>query len=264
MRFLEKYKSKLRYLNYAKSTIASYESSLYNFFKDTDVRDPYNVTTKQIVAYLEGRKYTSISQQNQYIGSLKAYAKHFLGKSNVHLSKIKRPRKTHTLPKVIDKSILIPEIDHITNLKHQAALSLLYSTGIRAAELLSLRPADIDSTRMMIRIDQGKRNKDRYVPLSTTVLVRLRRYFCRYNPTTFLFEGCKPNTKYSYTSLNKICRQYLGCTPHTLRHSLATSLVENGTNLRIIQAILGHSSPKTTQIYTHVSKAALNHVQLPI
>lgn len=156
------------------------------------------------------------------------------------------------------------------NIKHKTMLSLIYSCGLRRSELLHLKPADIDSKRNIVFIRQSKGRKDRIVPLSLKILVMLRDYYITYNPKTWLFEGQNINEQYSEQSLQSVLKQALfktkinkPVTLHWLRHSYATHLLESGTDLRYIQELLGHSSSKTPEIYTHVSTKSLQQIKSP-
>jgi site-specific recombinase XerD len=265
MKILKIFEEKLRYKNYSPRTIDMYRSYLSNFLKDSCIKDPYQVTTNQIIRFLESYNFTSTSQQNQYIGSLKLFAKYILNKKNIHLSKIERPRSEKKLPRVIDGDYIKNKLLQINNLKHRAILTLTYSIGLRVSEVVNLKIEDIDSKRMLIYIKNAKGKKDRIVPLSKTVLELLREYFKEYKPVDYLFNG-QNKLKYSTGSCQKIYKKYidLSTSIHTLRHSSFTNLLENGTDLRIIQKIAGHSSSKTTEIYTHVSNKMLSRVNLPI
>jgi site-specific recombinase XerD len=153
----------------------------------------------------------------------------------------------------------------IQNLKHKAILTLTYSVGLRVSEVVNLKIEDIDSKRMLIHIKNAKGRKDRLVPLSPNVLNLLREYFKQYRPVEYLFNGQTSN-QYSIGSCQKIYKLYIdqNSSIHTLRHSSFTNLLENGTDLRIIQKIAGHSNVKTTEIYTHVSNQILQKVNLPV
>ena len=149
-------------------------------------------------------------------------------------------------------------------------LSLLYSGGLRIGELLALKPTDINSERMMIRVESGKGGKDRYTLLSQTTLNDLRNYYRAYKPKTLLFEG-DDHGPYSASSVRKILKRACQAanikrrvTPHTLRHSFATHLLEQGTDLRTIQTLLGHNNIKTTETYTHVANTVVNTVKNPL
>lgn len=265
MKILEIYGKKLRFKGYSKRTIDTYSCYLERFLIGQNIYDPYQVSIKNIKNYLESEKYSSISQQNQIIGSLKLFAKYILGKKSIHLDNIERPKKEKKLPRVIDNSILKTKLNGIINIKHRAILSLGYSCGLRVSEVIDLKIEDIDSDRMLIHIRNAKGRKDRVVPLSENILALLRDYYLRYRPNVYLFNG-QSNLKYSTTSCNSIFKKYIDSTGsfHILRHSCFTHLLESGVDLRIIQKIAGHSSSKTTEIYTHVSNNLLSKIKLPI
>lgn len=147
---------------------------------------------------------------------------------------------------------------------------VIYSGGLRISELINLRVKDIDSDRMQIRISQAKGKKDRYTLLSNKTLLILRKYFTEYKPKEWLFEG-ESSGQYSTTSVEKILKKALiatgikkRITVHSLRHSFATHLLESGTDLRYIQNLLGHSSSKTTEIYTHITTKGLDKIVNPL
>jgi site-specific recombinase XerD len=265
MKILKIFEEKLRYKNYSERSITLYVSYLSFFLKEERIKDPYQITTNRIVIFLENKSYTSISQQNQYIGCLKLFAKYILNKKDIHLSKIERPKSEKKLPQVIDGDHIKEQLSKITNLKHKTILTLTYSVGLRVSEVVNLRIEDIDSKRMIIHIKNAKGRKDRIVPLSQRVLELMREYWREFKPNEYLFNG-QSGGKYSIQSCQKIYKKYIDekSSIHTLRHSSFTNLLESGTDLRIIQKIAGHSSSKTTEIYTHVSNQLLSKVNLPI
>ena len=265
MQVLNVFEKRLRLKNYSERTIKTYLFYSKQFLINTNVKDAYQLTTKELISYLESYNYTSISQQNQVINALKLFYKCILNRADIHLSKIERPRKEKHLPQVIDCDLIISKINAITNLKHKAILQLTFSVGLRVSEVVSMKIKDIDSTRMLISVIDAKGHKDRIVPLSPVVLETLRSYYKEYRPKEYLFNG-QFDLKYSARSCQEIFKKYIDNKSHfhVLRHSSATTLLENGTDLRIIQKILGHSSSKTTEIYTHVSKQLLSKVKLAI
>jgi site-specific recombinase XerD len=265
MRILKIFQEKLRYKNYSENSINLYASYLKNFLEIINIKDPYQIRTQQIISFLETYQYSSTSQQNQYIGTLKLFAKHILGKKDIHLVKIERPRSEKKLPRVIDSEFIKSKLNQIENLKHRTILTLTFSVGLRVSEIVNLKIEDIDSKRMLIHIKNAKGKKDRIVPLSQTVLELLRQYWKEYRPEHYLFNG-QTGQQYSVGSCQKIYKKYIDSNSsiHALRHSAFTALLESGTDLRIIQKIAGHSSSKTTEIYTHVSNQMLNKVVLPI
>jgi site-specific recombinase XerD len=175
------------------------------------------------------------------------------------------------LPVVLSRDEVLDFLRAVRNLKHRAMLTTLYATGLRASELVSLRGGDIDSRRMVIRVQQGKGRKDRYVMLSLQLLDLLREYWRKYRPTEWLFPGQDPRRHVDRRVTVKICaavarraRLRKKVTPHTLRHTFATHLLENGTDIRTIQALLGHRSLRTTALYTFVSLKKVVATQSPL
>jgi integrase/recombinase XerD len=186
------------------------------------------------------------------------------------IDSIHRPRKEHKLPNVLSKEEVKQILEAPRNLKHRAMLSLIYACGLRRGELLNLKPNHIDSKRKLLIIHQSKGKKDRVIPIGDRLIELLRDYYKAYRPKKWLFEGQNPGSQYSPTSLQQVlkralkhCNIHKPVTLHWLRHSYATHLLENGTDLRYIQEILGHKSSKTTEIYTHVSTKCLQNIKSP-
>jgi integrase/recombinase XerD len=255
---------KLIYLKYSERTIKVYLYYIQKFIESVGNKQIVHLSSKDFQTYLDRFKFTSVSQQNQVINAIRFLYKYGLNKKYDKVS-FKRPRSEKKLPKVIDKQFLLDQISKIDNLKHKAIISLAFSTGMRVSEVINLKIEDIDSKRMLIHIRNGKGRKDRMVPLSEKMLFLLREYFTQYNPKVYLFNG-QGKEQYSSASCNAIVRKYIGKDYHfhLLRHSCFTSLLESGTDLRIIQKVAGHSSSKTTEIYTHVSNRILQNIPLPL
>lgn len=255
---------KLIYLNYSDSTRNTYIHYIKQFLHSIKDKQVIHCNSKDFQSYLDNYNFTSISQQNQIINAIRFLYKYGLNKKYDKVS-FKRPRKEKKLPRVIDKGLLLDKISKIKNLKHQAILSLAYSTGMRVSEVINLKIEDIDSKRELIYVKNAKGRKDRVVPLSDKILILLRKYFIKHKPKEFLFNG-QYKKQYSSTSCNKLVKKYIGSDYHfhLLRHSCFTSMLESGVDLRIIQSIAGHNSSKTTEIYTHVSKNLISKVTLPI
>jgi site-specific recombinase XerD len=187
------------------------------------------------------------------------------------IDRIPYPKTVKALPHVLDKSDVRRIIEAAVNLKQKAMLMVTYSAGLRARETSRLRITDIDSKRMLIRVDQGKGNKDRYTLLSQVALETLREYWKEYRPKVWLFPGLNPEhyVSVSYIQVGfKRAKTKAGITKpatcHTLRHSFATHLLEDGVDLHTIQVLLGHSSIRTTTVYLHVSKKNLAKVVSPL
>ena len=175
------------------------------------------------------------------------------------------------LPVVLSRDEVFGFLSAVRNLKHRAMLTTLYATGVRASELVGLRIGDIDSRRMVIRVQQGKGRKDRYVMLSPKLLDLLREYWRKYRPAVWLFPGQDRSRHVDRRVPVKICaaaarRAHLRkkVTPHTLRHTFATHLLESGTDIRTIQALLGHRSLRTTALYTFVSMKTVLGTRSPL
>ena len=254
---------KLKYLNYSDKTIKSYLFYIQQFLNTIEI-PPSRIISNDFQNYLNNYKFTSISQQNQVINAIRFFYKDVLNKKYDKVS-FKRPKSEKKLPKVIDGEFIKKKLTNIQNTKHRLILTLTYSVGLRVSEVVNLKIDDIDTNRMLIHIRNAKGKKDRIVPLSKRVLDLLAEYIDKYNPKEYLFNGMK-SIKYSISSCQKIYKKYIDgeSSIHTLRHTSFTNLLENGTDLRIIQKIAGHSSSKTTEIYTHVSNTILNKVKLPI
>jgi len=258
---------------FALNTIKVYKSQLVYFFKYFENRNNYeDITQAEIenyLYYLIKKFQISISKQNQIINAIKCYYEHVLKKEKT-IYNIQRPNKAITLPNVLSKTDVAKLLNSPGNLKHKAILTTIYSAGLRISEALNLRVQDIDSHQGHIFIKAGKGKKDRFTVLSPKLLELLRLYYAKYKPAYWLFEG-QEGGKYSASSIQKILRRAVSATnvnafttPHTLRHSFATHLMQDGVNMRIIQRLLGHSSSKTTEIYTHIININNKVVQSPL
>jgi len=265
--FLKKLELKRYALNTAKTYVSMFEKFINHYKTNQLLQLGENEIRDYIYILIKENK--SNSYINQMINSIKFYYEIVEGMPN-RFYEIDRPIKEHTLPKVISKEEVKLMIREAGNIKNKCIISLLYSAGLRRAELINLKIEDIDSKRMIIRIKNAKGKKERNTLLSETVLLDLREYFLKWRPTNYLFEGVKGG-EYSATSISKIVKNAASkakiknnVTPHTLRHSFATHLLESGVDIRYIQTILGHNSIKTTTIYTHVATNILNTIKNPL
>lgn len=266
------YIEKLSRKRYSPNTIKTYKTYMKSFVEAFNDCNLETITTREINDYLLNLIHTkqiSHSQQNQRINAIKFYYEQVLGNRREYYN-LNRPKKEKKLPNILTVEEVELILKHCKNLKHKCILMTLYSGGLRRSELINLKISDIDSKRMLIRISQSKGNKDRNTLLSEKLLMLLRDYYKFYKPKHWLFEG-QGGGPYSATSIANIFKKALKearidkhATPHTLRHSFATHLLEQGINLRYIQEILGHSSIKTTQIYTHVSSDQLTKIKNPL
>ncbi|MDX1363536.1 MAG: tyrosine-type recombinase/integrase [Arenibacter latericius] len=267
----EEYLLKLELKRYAKSTVRTYVFFFEMFINHCKHKDLQTIDEIDIRAFLQQliQRNVSNSYLNQAINAIKFYYEVVMDMPN-RFYEIERPRREFKLPKVISKVEVLSLIENANNLKHKCIISLLYSSGLRRSELLNLKLADVDSKRMLIRVEGSKGNKDRHTLLSQTVLEDLRLYFREWKPREYLFEGQKGG-RYSPQSVLKIVKEAAlkakvrqSVTPHVLRHSFATHLLESGVDLRQIQVLLGHGSSKTTEIYTHVATNTFKNIKNPL
>lgn len=224
---------------------------------------------KHYVLYLFDEKSCSHSYVCQLISAYKVLMT-TMGKRKQEVQ-MPRPKRTQLLPKVLSPSEVMHLLSVLDNVKHKAILYTIYASGLRVSEVASLKLTDIEEQRMLIRVEQAKGAKDRYTLLSETGLGYIQKYIKQYQPQYWLFEGQQPNTHISERSVQHIFKHALEVAKinrpvsvHSLRHSFATHLLENGTDLRYIQELLGHQSPRTTQIYTHVSNRTLSKIKSPL
>ncbi|MWW24761.1 site-specific tyrosine recombinase/integron integrase [Algibacter lectus] len=265
----DEFLQKLELKKYSNSTVKNYVHSFEKFINYYKERELFSINENDIRIYL--KKLVNEDRSNSYINmsinAIKFYYEMVLGMPNRFYS-IERPRKESKLPKVLSKEEIIAIINLTNNIKHKCIISLLYSSGLRRNELLQLKIKDIDSKRMVIRVEQAKGNKDRYTVLNKSVLEDLRKYFKIYRPKTYLFESPISGNPYSSSSVLQIVVKSAKnagikqrVTPHMLRHSFATHLLESGTDIRYIQLLLGHNSTKTTEIYTHVATSSFTEIK---
>lgn len=232
-----------------------------DFINQTDI--------KNYLDYLADKKEATASTLNCAMNALRFYYGSILGKNFIY--QIKRAKKEKKLPVVLSKEEVKRLIDSVKNLKHKLMLSITYSAGLRVSETVSLRIQDIDFERKILIIKGAKGKKDRTTLLSDKVSRDINEYLHAYHPKFWLFEGQRNEKKITSRSLQKVFENAIKESGlkkeagiHSLRHSFATHLLENGTDLRIIQELLGHESSKTTEIYTHVSTKILKNIRSPI
>ena len=268
----EEYLDKLRELRYSESTLKNYKSTFEEFSNYYHKFDLPKIDESMIITfmrYLVTERKVSSSYQNQSINAIKFYYERVLGGQRKFYF-LERPIKEKTLPVVLSLEEVKALLNAIENLKHKAILMTIYSAGLRISELIQLAITDIDSKRMQIRVAQAKGKKDRYTLLAPKTLNLIRIYYREYKPKKYLFEG-PGNQPYSKASIRKIFITAVKkaaitkkVTVHSLRHSFATHLLENGTDLRYIQSLLGHSSSKTTEIYTHITTKGFDQLKSPV
>jgi site-specific recombinase XerD len=244
-------------------------SNLAKYFN----KSPEELGEKEVKEYLvhllKDRKISG-GTYKYYVSGIKFLYRTTLKREEV-VDAIRYPKSKRKLPVVLDLSEVEALFSVTENLKHKAILMITYSSGLRISEAARLKITDIDSKRMMVRVQQGKGGNDRYSILSNTALECLRQYWRKYHPKDWLFEGQKKNEHISISSIRQVfcdAKKRAGITKpasvHTLRHSFATHLIEAGTSLHHVQLLLGHRSPNTTTVYLHVSRLNLAQVTSPL
>jgi integrase/recombinase XerD len=265
------YLDRLQLKKYANSTVKSYILAFETFINYHNTKELIQINENDVRQYILKliQENKSDSYINIAINSIKFYYESVLGMPN-RFYQIERPRKEKKLPKVLSKEDILQIIAHTNNLKHKCIVGLLYSSGMRRNELVNLKITDIDSKRMLLLIEAAKGKKDRYTILSHTLLNDLRDYYKQWKPKKYIIEGVY-GQQYSGQSIGKIVTNaakkagiQVTVTPHMLRHSFATHLLEDGVDLRQIQVLLGHSSSKTTEIYTHVAMTTFKKIKNPL
>jgi integrase/recombinase XerD len=214
-------------------------------------------------------QHISSNQLHSRINAVKFYFEQVLRKQRFFFD-IPRPQKPMLLPKVIGEGAVVKLLEAAANAKHRLLLSLCYGMGLRVSEVCRVKLTDIDSERMQVHIEAGKGNKDRYVNLPVCNLGEMRDYYRAYKPKEYLFEG-QYGGQYSIRSAQAVFKQCLlraginkAVGIHSLRHSFATHLLEQGTDISIIQKLLGHEDIQTTLRYVHVSKKDMSRVESPL
>ncbi|MCG1037065.1 site-specific tyrosine recombinase/integron integrase [Polaribacter sargassicola] len=257
---------------YSQSTIQTYTFFVADFINFNTKTILEELTNRHVELFIERvfieRNY-SVSSQRQFISALKIFI-NFYPSTKINDLVLERPKKSRKLPNVLSQEEILEIIRCTQNLKHKAILALIYSCGLRISELINLKLVDFHIERKQLIIKNGKGRKDRYVSLADSFLPLLSNYYHSYKPKNYFVEGLNGG-KYSTESVRQFLRK--SCkkagikkvvTPHTLRHSYATHLLENGVDIRYIQSLLGHSKPETTMIYTHVKRKDLMQIQNPL
>jgi site-specific recombinase XerD len=257
---LDRNHQKMILKGFSDSTIRNYQHALTNFFSYFEKEDYKEISKEQVEGFVYQliTKYKiSEQRQNLLINAIKCYYEHTLEMPREYYN-ITRPKKSKNLPNVLSVEEVRLLLNHPTNIKHKAILHTIYAAGLRIGEVIRLRVKDIRSDDGYIFVKDSKGKKDRHTVLSAHLLDLLREYFKQHRPSYWLFEG-QDGGQYSAKSIQNIYRKAVKetnsnpwSTPHTLRHSFATHLMQQGVNIRYIQSALGHSSSKTTEVYTRV------------
>lgn len=272
---LQQFKRELVLKGYSQSTQRTYENEFRQFLqtiKDTPAKNFSVSRLKDYFEYCYSKLKLSENTMHSRINALKFYYEQVLDRDKFFWE-IPRPKKQQQLPKIFSQDEVAAIINSVSNKKHKVMLMLAYSAGLRISEVVNIRAYQIDSKRMTIFVSQAKGKKDRIVTLSPVLLVMLREYAKQYKPDKkgYLFEGSTPGAPYSTRSLQEVlqaAKKKAGVmkpgSVHTLRHSFATHLIEKGTDVTMIQKLLGHNDLKTTLIYLHTSNQDLLKVISPL
>jgi len=256
--------------NYSQNTIDNYTSCIKHFFEQSKKDHPKNINETDIKTFLMNFK--EVNTQRNYHSAIKKFYDICLGQKN-KFRYIPYAKKNNKLPIVLSVEEVQKMFSVCENLKHKVILSLLYSCGLRVSELINLKWEDIDRSRMVINIIQAKGNKDRQVMLTPELIPLLEKYRHQYKTKEYVLNGQNPEKqlKYSDRSVLEVIKQLSSKAginkrvyTHLMRHCSFTHMVENGTDINLIQKLAGHSNVKTTAIYTHISHNLISKIKSPL
>jgi len=269
---LKQFEKFLHGRRYSESTVKTYVYLVRDFLLYLEDKPLPEINQRDIELFCEevlARTHFSISTHRQFIGALKKFQERY-PEMALEISEVLRPKQSFYLPTVLSQQEILNLLKVTTNIKHRAALAMIYSCGLRISELINLELSAIDFNRRQVKIFQAKGRKDRYVVLAESIIPLLNNYLTGFMPEKYFIEGA-PGKPYSAESVRKFLRRSSKkagikkrVTPHILRHSYATHLMESGISERYIQALLGHKNIKTTMIYTHVTKKRLDQIRSPL
>jgi integrase/recombinase XerD len=261
----------LRLRNYARRTQRAYMGHIGRFLGHIE-KDPNRIEPGDARTYLVSLLDRGVSRayQDQAVSAIRFLVHEVLKRPNLDAD-VPRPRKERKLPAVLNVAETREFPGAVANPKHRALLMLIYSAGLRVSEAVRLRPEDLDLGRHLVHVRGGKGRKDRYTLLSDVAATAIAEYRALYPTAVWLFPGARPDRPISARSVQKVVttvRCVAGIqkrlTPHTLRHTFATHLLESGTDIRYIQELLGHNSTRTIEIYTHVTERTLSRIRSPL
>ena len=269
---LKRYIEEIQLKGYSNSTLKTYRNEFgifLNYLKQISAENCATEDIRNYILYCINELQLSEATVHSRMNAIKFYYEQVL-KRERFLVEIPRPKKPLKLPKVIAPADIKKMFEVTTNLKHNTMLKLCYGLGLRVSEIVNLKIADIDSRSMQVFIERAKGKKDRYVNLPESILPQLRTYFIEFKPQKYLFEG-QFGGQYSSRSAQQVFKNAMqkakinkSLSIHSLRHSFATHLLEQGTDIRFIQELLGHNDIKTTLIYTHVNDKSIRKIISPL
>lgn len=257
---------------FSKSTIASYSIYVLEFLRFTDQKPVNELNENDVRSYIEWAVSSlnySVSTHRQMVSGFKHFA-YFYPACAIDIDKVYMPKKDKKLPVVISMEEVLLLLQVTKNLKHRVVIALLYSSGLRISEIINLKLSNFDFNRKQLHIQNAKGRKDRYATIAESVFPLIKNYYNIYKPKVYFIENPKGG-KYSPESIRAFLKKSVKLsgitktvTPHTLRHSYATHMLEQGIGIRHIQELLGHSRPETTMIYTHVTRKDLEQIKSPL
>lgn len=268
-KYTTEFRNEITRKGYRPNSIENYVYCLEKFLQhfESQVTEPIKINETQIKNYLGGFKEHNTQRANH--SAIKCFYHYTLNQPN-KFKYIEYCKRSSKLPIVFSVDEIQKLISACTNLKHKTIICLMYSAGLRVGEVINLKIQHIDSSRMVINILDAKGGKDRQVGLNEPLLNLLRQYYKTYKPQTYLFNG-QNSPQYSERSINQFLKHYADKAnlnkriyAHLLRHTSATHMVENGTDINLIQRLLGHASVKTTNLYLHTSHTLINKIQSPL
>lgn len=254
--------------NYSKNTVENYSSCIKHFFSQSKKDHPKNINEQDIKDFLG--KITEVNTQRNYHSAIKKFYDICLNQKN-KFRYIPYAKKNNKLPIVLSVDEIQKMFSVCENLKHKVILALLYSCGLRVSELINLKWSHIDRSRMIINILQAKGNKDRQVMLTPELIPLLETYYKEYRSKEYVLNGWKDEPQYSERSVGQVIKQLASKAginkrvyTHLMRHCAFTHMVENGTDINLIQKIAGHSNVKTTNVYLHISHNHIRKIPSPL
>lgn len=267
---IQLYSEDLRLKNYSESTIENYRTQVSLFLNDHQcvATKPSEISERQIKEWL--LKANTINSRKHRLSAVKLFYK-LTGKQPLKFRHIEYPKADKKLPIVLSQEEMQKMFSVCENTKHKVVLALLYSVGLRISELINLKWSNIDRSRMVINIIQSKGKKDRQVPLTPSLIPLLEKYYREYKPSVYVLNGQGDLAQYSKKSVAEVLRQLADKAginkriyPHLIRHCTGTHLVEQGTDINLIQKMFGHNNVRTTNLYTHISHNVISKINSPL
>lgn len=268
-KYIQMYSDDLKLKNYADSSIENYTSQVRSFLQhfNNQVTKPSEINERKIKEWLLMAK--SINGRKHRLSAVKLFYQ-LTGKQPLKFKNIQYPRPNRKLPIVLSQQEIQKMFSVCENVKHKVILALLYSCGLRVSELINLRWSDIDRSRLVINLIAAKGNKDRQVMLTPSLIPLLELYYRQYKSCEFVLNG-QHSLQYSERSVGEVIKNlavkadiHKRVYTHLMRHCSFTHMVEGGTDINLIQRLAGHSSVKTTAIYTHISHNLISKIQSPL